>query len=578
MSTQHYIILSGAAVLSILLVWMEYQRVNRRRIIPRCIAVLTAILSLSLLAMPLSWKQNTTTSTGILLTEGYHKDSLALLRSNNNMPVYTPETLLASGDTGIKQWHVLGYGLDQTQLTLFDQQQLYFHPTAIGTGIAYANWQQELAGGQPLVVQGHCINKENSPLQVYLEAYGTIQDSLSIPARTENSFTLKTVPKHSANAVFHLQLKQGKKIIEDNALPVTVSVSKKIRLLVLAASPDFEYRFLRRWLGEAGYATVIRTRTSMDKYEQSYINHAPVALQNLTANTLDSFDVLLSDAAAMDALTETERNTIEQQVSNKGLGLLLRTDSVAAPSRFYMRAFQLYAFPGTAQQKITPRLTTDNSTLPVLPAEQPIGIRSNTQNKTWVEDASGNALAASSLHGTGKIAITTIDNTYQWMLGGQQNSYRAYWGYLLEQLARKENTETALVTPGGFYTKGQSVPLSLTSTKMVLPSMSVNGSVNIPLQQQQLPYTWQGHYRPSQEGWQHITGETSAKDIYIYGASDWPMVKAADRLLATGQWISEHPAIQQQVIPAGKRIRAWWLLALFLLASGFLWVERKYFS
>jgi hypothetical protein len=568
-------ILVSVALLSALLLWWEYRRSNTARRWLRCIAVIIALGSLAALAYPAK-KSTSRSSIGIMLTSGYDKDSLAAIKQQYPAAtVYTPENYFVSGDTSISTWHILGYGLEDSQLSSLNSDQIFFHPTSIATGITYSSWQQQLNEDDILTIQGNCANKENSALQMVLEGYGTQQDSISIPARTTAGFVLNSAIKHRGQAVFRLKLKQGNKLLENNAVPFTTAPSKKIRLLVLSSAPDFEYRFLQNWLGKAGYPSAIRTSTSRDRFEQVFINRPSLSLRNISASLLDSFDVILGDIAAIDALSENERTAIRQQVADKGLGLLLRADTISA-SRFYTQGVALQSINANAQQTISLKLTNTNTALSNLPAPTPIIVKKNTQLNDWITDAANNSLVAASLFGMGKIAISTLDNTYQWILSGQEAVYSNYWSFLLRSAAKQETSSSLLNSKAGIYTKHQPIPVDLVYADTLLPTVAVNNTIHLPLQQQNLPFLWRGTFWPLKEGWQEVTAAGNTQYLYVYSQHDWPMMKASKRRAETTTWAKQVPSTALSSV-TGFVWEKWWFLALFLLAAGFLWVERKYF-
>jgi hypothetical protein len=571
-------ILVSLALLTALLLWWEYRRENKARKWLRCLCVLVATASLGLMVYPFQKKSTTNNaSTGILLTKGYHQDSLnSLQKQFPGAAVYTPETFLASGDTSISNWQVLGYGLDKSQLAPLKAQQAWFHPSPIETGIVYCNWQQELKEDEQLVVQGSCINKETKPVQIILEGYGVMQDSISLPANTRSNFILRSAVKHQGRAVFRLQVKQGSKLLENNPLPFTTSVSAKTRLLVLSSAPDFEYRFLQNWLGKAGYPSAIRTLTSRDRYEQAFINRPQISLRNISSNLLDSFDIVLADIAAIDALNETERAVIRQQIATKGMGLLLRADTISQ-SRFYTQGIALQSIKANTQQTILPKLVNENTPLANLPAADPTIIRINPALTSWVTDGTGKTLVAASLLGMGKIAVSTLDNTYQWLLSGQNAVYSAYWTTLLQASARQENNHTDIIAGNELYTKEQPVPVNVLHADTLLPTVRANQVSRLSLAQRSVPFLWQGVFWPSAEGWQELDAADKKRYIYIYNEQDWPMIRAIERIAITRAW-ARQDSHTFSPHAGGMVWKKWWFLALFLLAAGFLWVERKYFT
>ncbi|NCI45214.1 hypothetical protein [Sediminibacterium soli] len=557
----------------LLFAWLEWRRPNRSYVGMRIFAITMASVSLALLGMGLP-RKTVTGVVGLMVTEGAKDTSSSATRQ------YTYETYLASGDTSVRKWLVTGYGLSEAQLQYLKPEitgHIYEEPKA---GIRSAGWQQQLAPGGSLQVQGHCFNRTGKEMQLALEGYAALQDSIRIPAGKEIDFRLRSAVKHAGRAVFHLQLKNGKELIENNPVPFLVTEPGRIRVLVLASSPDFEYRFLQRWLGENGFTAVVRTATSKNKYQQSFINRNAFPLSKLSVSLLDSFDVLLADEAALNNIASDEKAAVRQQVGDKGLGLLLRTDTAFTEKAFYSKGFRFRSVV-PRQQQLVAVLTQTSDSLPAVSLNQFLSIQPQDQLQQLIGDKEGHLLAASALYGTGRITVSTLANTFNWQLAGQPAAYAAYWTYLLEQLARKQTPSGLITIPQGFYRLGGSVPVTVVAAGNADTGLLVTdeGIRVHTARDTRVPYLLHGDFWPLHEGWQRIGSGQAAAEVYVFGKSDWPMVRAYRHITATKEWISRQTRWGKEALPYTPRpFNPCWLIGLFLLAAGFLWAERKFLS
>lgn len=569
----HDIIILSAALSLLLLWWLEWRRASRRNLVLRLISVTIAIASIAWL-----WPGNQQGSMqgrpGILVT-----DALSDTFTHNRENIFTPESYIASGDTNTRQWMIAGYGLTENQLAYLQPAITQWHFKQPEAGITAVSWQQQVIPGKTVQVQGRCFNNTGNTLLLLLEAYATGQDSLLVPPGKEMDFSLRSPAKHTGGAIFHLQLRNGKKILEDNPVPVWVTEPVHLRMLVMASSPDFENRFLQQWLGENGFSAVVRTKISKDKYQESFINRTSFSLTKLSAGSLDSFDVVIADEPMLQSLSPAEGNAIKTQISDKGMGLLVRADTALAQNSFYGQPFRLQPSVASHVQAYRPVVTTSADTLSPLPGGQPV-IQSSSYLQDDVTDGNGHILVASALYGSGKITVSTIGNSFQWPLSGESASYGIYWTHLLTELGRKRIGQAYITLSSAIHYAGERITVNQVSDSPGDTAMLfANDSIHLPLQQDaRLPYLWHADYWPQQEGWHTIRDGSTRVNTYIYGKSDWPMVHACERMQATQRWMQQHPiseTMENSIIHTHNR---GWAVCLLLISACFLWVERKFLS
>jgi hypothetical protein len=147
-------------------------------------------------------------------------------------------------------------------LLLLKGQQIIFHPSPVVTGMGSVNWKQQLRKGEVLYVQGTFVNVEASPVTLLLNGFNSIVDSVVIPAQQTKPFLLRTIPKQNGKAVFPIVALRGKDTLEKEPVPVEIVQSNGLKIMILAASPDFENKFLKDWLSQNGYTVVSKTNIS----------------------------------------------------------------------------------------------------------------------------------------------------------------------------------------------------------------------------------------------------------------------------------------------------------------------------
>src|SRR5690606_4432616 len=151
--------------------WLAVKRPNRRWLAARLLALWGIIACLVLLAFPPQVTSRISPSEAILLTPGYHKDSLLALqkRQPTLQQVYSyglaadgaaPITDLPSfrqKHPEVQVFHVLGNGLSADHLPFLSGLQLVPHVSPLPTGLLSASWPKEITVGEALQVQGTFI-------------------------------------------------------------------------------------------------------------------------------------------------------------------------------------------------------------------------------------------------------------------------------------------------------------------------------------------------------------------------------------------------------------------------------------
>ncbi len=580
MDTWHYIVIGASILLLGFVVGQEYRRRNKRYLALRIIASVITVGCLACVALPIAFNHYISPSDdAIILTNGYSQDSVEhfLEAVNKNTPVFTPETFIEQ-QKNYRALHVFGYGLSADELSALHNTPVIFHPSNIGTGLTNISWKQTLQPGEKLRVQGGFTNMSATPVKLLLNGLNTFLDSVNIPANTTQSFELSTLPKQSGKAVYNITAIANSKVIEDELVPVEITQQDSLKVMILATSPDFENRFLKNWLSQNSCQVIVRTATSKEKYEREFLNTPSVNFDRITSPLLEKLDVLISDAASFSALSKDEQMAVQARVED-GLGLIIKTDTTLLSSAFYAAYFPVYTQQAKQQQAVSLKFAS-GETLHVLPFAQTLYIRKQPGIQAIVTDSSLQAVVSNSIYGSGKVMVTTFNDSYNWMLAGNKDSYYSFWSALLDKAAKNKNTYEEGTFSPAMPRVNQLLHTTFTNTGSSVPQPILDESAVYLRQNDDLPFEWAGSYWPVQTGWQSVKTQTNTNSLYIYGPGDWQYIAATDNLNITKQYVLQHenlPAnaggldeMEQIQVP-----KIYFFIA-FIICCTFLWVEKKF--
>jgi hypothetical protein len=187
--------------------------------------------------------------------------------------------------------------------------------------------------------------------------------------------------------------------------------------------------------------------------------------------------------------------------------------------------------------------------------------------------------AASTIFGNGKIILTTLQNTYSLSLSGQKDNYSNIWTLLLNGAAKKTaRSETVTLAPALPVINHPAI-LSIHSSNSTQPGQLGEDKIYFE-QDDLLPFIHTGKYWPTEAGRVPAVDAAGKTDwFYIYEKNSWPTVNAAAKIAITKIYASQHA--QGSLIKNTKQekirveVPKLYFFLIFLLASGFLWFEKK---
>ena len=563
MKYQDHIIIVLMVVITIWLLYKEWKRVPVRWRIIRVICTLVAAVMLACIGLEPEYKTSGKQPHSIILLSG-DADSKTAQRFKAAAPVYTSDALHAGTLPNADTIHLFGSGLTEDELKTLEPSMIVFHPDTTRAGITNVHWSNRLNKGNRLLIEGNSSNTTGHAIKMKLYGYGKVLDT-AIIYPGHHHFRLETTPLHQHELLFRLLLLDGKDTLENNPVPVVVTTPPPLKVLLLAASPDFEYRFLKDWLSRQGHAIAERTMISKNKFSNDFINMKPVATGSVTTQLLNEFDLLIADAEMLDALKPDEIAAVYRQVTETGLGLLTKADTAVAPERFYMAPFRLTASVSKTQRTGL-RIIGSDSLLYAL-EQDPLFIQSSAALRPLVTDTTGRCLAAVAMAGKGYIALTSFRNTSQWMLSGNSNAYNIYWATLFQSVINHtDHTAPVIETP--MPRVNEPVMVRIQST--VMPQVQLGGMQLAPAQDAFLPYNWTATWWPVKSGW--------TDSLYVYDQKDWPVVKMETLKNQTIAYVRKtKTTVDRDAVttPVSRPVPKIWFVFFFLLSMTVLWWERK---
>jgi hypothetical protein len=588
-----YIVITLALLLGFIL-YKEIGRKNKSNLSFRIAASVFAILSLLFIALPISFNRTISTDNSniaILLTEGYHQDSLDKWKSvslfstdieitkKDKKVQYIPDIdyFLASRPD-YQTLHILGYGLESNEIKSLKTKNLIFHPSALENGVNSISWPGKIHSGEQLLVQGRYNNTTGSEVKLILQGLGTNLDSVIIRKETWNDFELKCIPKHLDKAVYSLLTIVDNDTLSREELPVLVKERETLRVLILASSPDFENKFLKNWLSEQGYRVSIRTTISSAKYSTEFLNSRKNDLNRINTTLLNDFDILIGDMSELSHLSSTENQAVQNQVNN-GMGLIIKADAAEPGNGFYRKAFILRESKKVIPKTIKLSWEGHSAIKTVLQGGNSIEIIAQYGTQSLVKNASGDILLNSKLSGKGRMLLTIINDSFTWILGNNMEDYSSFWSYILEKAGRKkENVESFAIDNLPVINKKTGIEFQ--SETGTIPGIQINKESITFKQHPVMSFLQTGLFWPAHPGWQSIQSESADTNwFYVFDKNAWNVVKASEKLKNTRIFIkrseekitSEKEAIEvyEDTVPSI------WFYILFLLCCTYLWLEVK---
>lgn len=514
-------------ILGLLLMLKEILRKDKRRLIWRIVASTFLIAGFYFLQFPPAFQQKVKIASHeiAILTPGAVLDSVpggmrayssdsALVRNGRGKVSYLTDLSVVTLSGQQPRVHVFGCGLDEVQLRTLPAHTLVFHPSPLPEGAISANWAREVYSGNSLEIKGVYHNTGSKVITLSLAGTGAASDSVKIKPGAPARFALSVQPKLEGKAVYRLIARQGKDTLSNEPVPFQTRKKTPLRLFMLSAYPDFEFRFLKDWLYENNHSVITQTVISKSKQSNDYLNVDDKRPASVTRQFLNTIDVVILDEEARETLTPAERGALQQAV-NGGLGMLVLSKS--------KRAVTL-----RGQGKETN--SNDSVTYEWLLAGQ-----RQRYEKHWHQKIQSVA---------------------------RKEKSPLSWGAVprFPTVGRQMRV----------VTERRQGPL--------VPAIQIEGTRYAPRQNREVDFQWDVTEWPARTGWHQLQVDTASDSFYVYGAGDWASLRHYETWMANQKFREKQRtsgSTEKTDAFVMQPISLWWVFALIFACLGYLWYESQ---
>lgn len=455
--------------------------------------------------------------------------------------------------------HLVGWGLDGSELRRWQDRELLFHARPLPPGIRSASWPGSVALGATVAVAVEAAAPRGGWL--VLEGEDGVADSVVIPAGGTLAATLRHTPRAAGTALYRLRLEGSV-----DSFTVLVAPPALPPALILASAPSREWSDLRDWLGAQGGMVTLRIAVARDRTRLERVNAGTVSAAPLTPRSLAGTGVVITDARTLAALPRAERDLLRTAVI-EGLGMIVVQDGGDRRPADPLDPWRLNPVADLIERQVRPRV--EGRAISPTPVAAGGKVMSGGPFGTWtlMDDGQGGTLAMAATLGRGRIAGTVVLGAGRWRRGGEDEAFARYWHTLVDAAAREDEvqerwelpTHPVLIDQEELLSRGGRGP-----ARWVVAEDTLDAAVD-PL----APSWRRAKWWPRGAGWTELDGTR----LYVGGPTSWATWRAAERARQTQRAIARRrgEAVPGESVP----VRVPWPLLpfyiLFVGAAAVLW-------
>ena len=475
-----------------------------------------------------------------MLTAGSTQAQLARAVQGANVVIALPEAPNALATQGERQpdlasalrshpetsrLRILGDGLEARDREAVKGRALEFFESAPGKGLQQLAWPHTLVPGQDFRVSGQVRGVATIAL---LDPAG--QKIASTNPDQKGRFQLEGNARAAGLAVFRLQLlDESGEVIERANVPLRVIAPRVPHVLLLAAAPNAETKYLRRWAEDSG----VELQTRIELGDGIRLGDAVT----LDATTLQHLDLLVLDERSLDGLGGSGRASLRDAVGN-GLGVLVRLDGESsATTREQLRNLGMYV--------------SGDDAVPLL------------------HDAAGKPLGWWSALGRGRVGVWQLPDAWQWVLQGDAGRHGASWSQAFATVARVDAEASTASIPEARVGERIAICPAMSSASITAPD-GANTSL--------LPDGNCAAFWPRLAGWHWLLQGKNPQAFFVRADDDAPdlvregMRSATRALVNAGASTITHTTANTPAM----RGPSWpWWLAWLVCSAALWWLERR---
>ena len=552
-------------------IWKEWQTRSKGRFGLNSMIAFVAILALSILILEPTHEVEISNRQGVLLTDGFKddlKDSLLTLYKGIKVLDYNPRKSTRRELDSLDHIFVVGNGIEPFDFYLFDSVPTSFIPGNRPAGISRLNYTEKLILGYSLEVSGSYSKPEKGTFLILQDSRGNGLDSIHFVNDKNTDFSFESNPKASGNFAYQLAVKDSLGVVlSSNPLPVEISEKEALRILILNEFPTFETKYLKNFLADKGHEVITRSRLTKGRYKFEYFNTPTSPVYRFTDEVFNKFDVVIADADTYYSLGNTTKTQVEKNIREKGIGLFIQ------PSNFLFNRGNGDAYFKFKRDNIDKfNLQTYHTALDKYPYE--------VSEQVMVEKIDLNGLSSAAVYkqlGLGRIATTTILNSYQLLLNGNTDVYGNIWTRIIDKIAKRKFQSVAWKATTRLPRVDEPFTFQVRTN---LEEFTVAREDSVPvsiLQEPLIPNQFSGTLHPKKIGWNYleVTNDSTSKfSYYVFDNNDWNTLNSFQTLSANKRHFGKEIKNNRTVV-IDRPISPILFYLLSLLGLGWLWFSPK---
>jgi hypothetical protein len=445
---------------------------------------------------------------------------------------------------------VTGDGLHPDHWPLLAGRRLEWVAPEPRTRLAALSWPRRAWLGEPVVIGGTIAGGDS--LDVSLTGPAGERDSV----RTTGAFAITVVPRATGEAAWSIAVGGG----SPDTLSMEVREPPRLRVVIVAARPDFELPALARRLEAQGAAVILRTRLTASDVRTVRYGQADAG-DPFAPDALAALDLLVLGDGAEATLPGAVRERILAAV-REGLGVL---QIVSAPrDRGPLFPFEAVRLRDAEQRAL---ITLDSAQLPGRVPIAPVTLNGGKVLATDTDDA---AVARAVVVGRGRIVAARVLAPSRWSLNGQPAAEATWWARVAGAAVRQPTgqwmvSESALVRvdePVRLAWLGDTAGITtliegdVTDTVHWTTADSLGGEVVL----------W-----PRVAGWLTLTRAEDTLRVMARRAADHEVIAAAARRRAAESAVAAPVGEGPPADPLPREVPRWPFAVALLGAAAMVW-------
>ncbi|WP_041295680.1 MULTISPECIES: hypothetical protein [unclassified Dokdonia] len=564
-------VIAGAVILWGLFIWKELRVTGSKYVMIKAIIALIAVASLALMLLQPVKTVPRTKGVGIILTEAYKQqqlDSLQVLYKDIEIIKYDGDGFNPLQLEAISTAYILGNGVASYDIWQIQSIATTYLTGERLSGITKLAYNKSATVGDSLSIRGIYTSPIKGNRLLLEDAGGNELDSVTVSGGDAFDFELQATTSVSGKYVYKLIEKDSlSTIISEDPLPLIIKEKERLRVLIINGFPTFETKYLKNYLADEGHEVLVRSQLTKERYKFENFNRKQGVIYGFTSANLSAFDVVVMDASSYNGLSSGSRRTLNNQVSQEGLGVFIQPDVAVVNDgkqfgfRFKRNNKNEIALSTWPKVKVATILYSFDAGALVQP----------------IISEEGNVWAAYAQRGAGRWGSTTLTDTYQLILDGNEATYNYLWSSILSAVSQKELPTVLWEFQEEIGVKDAPFRFKL-RTEIPAPKVLDNEQVAIPLRQDVLlEDQWEGTVYPSHSGWNELRlaqDSTAVASFYIPLDTDWKSLRTSTQIAHNKRTfnVAQKAAETHTVLEPVERL---WLFVIFILAMGYLWVAPR---